>query len=161
MILRNLIAITQTSMKGMLAYLSIGQIRYVIIGIIVGDSNGEYTSMITYMLFYISMNLEIFVCIVLFGLRTGTDNIRDYTGLYTKDPFLPLSLVLRLLFLGGLPPLADFFGKLHLFWCKWQAGLYFLKEKNILFYNYPLKLIKKRWKLRCSRLHVKLMLENG
>ncbi|KAF1855121.1 hypothetical protein Lal_00044195 [Lupinus albus] len=87
MILGNLIAITQTSMKRMLAYSSIGQIGYVIIGIIVGDSNGGYASMITYMLFYISMNLGTFACIVSFGLRTGTDNIRDYAGLYTKDPF--------------------------------------------------------------------------
>lgn len=126
MILGNLIAITQTSMKRMLAYSSIGQIGYVIIGIIVGDANGGYASMITYMLFYISMNLGTFACIVLFGLRTGTDNIRDYAGLYTKDPFLALSLALCLLSLGGLPPLAGFFGKLHLFWCGWQAGLYFL-----------------------------------
>ena len=117
MILGNLIAITQTSMKRMLAYSSIGQIGYVIIGIIVGDSNGGYASMITYMLFYISMNLGTFACIVSFGLRTGTDNIRDYAGLYTKDPFLALSLALCLLSLGGLPPLAGFFGKLHLFWC--------------------------------------------
>ncbi|CAI8607214.1 unnamed protein product [Vicia faba] len=106
MILGNLIAITQTSMKRMLAYSSIGQIGYVIIGIIVGDSNGGYASMITYMLFYISMNIGTFACIVLFGLRTGTDNIRDYAGLYTKDPFLALSLALCLLSLGGLPPLA-------------------------------------------------------
>ncbi|XP_070054964.1 NAD(P)H-quinone oxidoreductase subunit 2 A, chloroplastic-like [Nicotiana tomentosiformis] len=126
MILGNLIAITQTSMKRMLAYSSIGQIGYVIIGIIVGDSNDGYASMITYMLFYISMNLGTFACIVLFGLRTGTDNIRDYAGLYTKDPFLALSLALCLLSLGGLPPLAGFFGKLYLFWCGWQAGLYFL-----------------------------------
>ncbi|GFQ01996.1 NAD(P)H-quinone oxidoreductase subunit 2 b chloroplastic [Phtheirospermum japonicum] len=62
--------------------------------------------MITYMLFYISMNLGTFACIVLFGLRTGTDNIRDYAGLYMKDPFLALSLALCLLSLGGLPPLA-------------------------------------------------------
>ncbi|KAL2223733.1 UNVERIFIED_CONTAM: NAD(P)H-quinone oxidoreductase subunit 2 A, chloroplastic [Sesamum indicum] len=106
MILGNIIAITQTSMKRMLAYSSIGQIGYVIIGIIVGDSNDGYASMITYMLFYISMNLGTFACIVLFGLRTGTDNIRDYAGLYTKDPFLALSLALCLLSLGGLPPLA-------------------------------------------------------
>jgi NADH:ubiquinone oxidoreductase subunit 4 (subunit M) len=125
MILGNLIAITQTSMKRMLAYSSIGQIGYVIIGIIVGDLNDGYASMITYMLFYISMNLGTFACIILFGLRTGTDNIRDYAGLYTKDPFLTLSLALCLLSLGGLPPLAGFFGKLYLFWCGWQAGLYF------------------------------------
>nr|YP_009473931.1 NADH-plastoquinone oxidoreductase subunit 2 [Flacourtia indica]YP_009473946.1 NADH-plastoquinone oxidoreductase subunit 2 [Flacourtia indica]YP_009726495.1 NADH-plastoquinone oxidoreductase subunit 2 [Flacourtia rukam]YP_009726509.1 NADH-plastoquinone oxidoreductase subunit 2 [Flacourtia rukam]YP_009742794.1 NADH-plastoquinone oxidoreductase subunit 2 [Flacourtia jangomas]YP_009742809.1 NADH-plastoquinone oxidoreductase subunit 2 [Flacourtia jangomas]YP_010266421.1 NADH-plastoquinone oxido len=146
MIVGNLIAITQTSMKRMLAYSSIGQIGYVIIGIIVGDSNGGYASMITYMLFYISMNLGTFACIVLFGLRTGTDNIRDYAGLYTKDPFLALSLTLCLLSLGGLPPLAGFFGKLHLFWCGWQAGLYFLVSigllTSVLSIYYYLKIIK-------------------
>nr|YP_010266811.1 NADH dehydrogenase subunit 2 [Triadica sebifera]YP_010266825.1 NADH dehydrogenase subunit 2 [Triadica sebifera]UIF92119.1 NADH dehydrogenase subunit 2 [Triadica sebifera]UIF92133.1 NADH dehydrogenase subunit 2 [Triadica sebifera] len=146
MIVGNLIAITQTSMKRMLAYSSIGQIGYVIIGIIVGDSNGGYASMITYMLFYISMNLGTFACIVLFGLRTGTDNIRDYAGLYTKDPFLALSLALCLLSLGGLPPLAGFFGKLHLFWCGWQAGLYFLVLigllTSVLSIYYYLKIIK-------------------
>nr|QXI85235.1 NADH-plastoquinone oxidoreductase subunit 2 [Sinogentiana striata]QXI85250.1 NADH-plastoquinone oxidoreductase subunit 2 [Sinogentiana striata] len=146
MILGNLIAITQTSMKRMLAYSSIGQIGYVIIGIIVGDSNGGYASMITYMLFYISMNLGTFACIVLFGLRTGTDNIRDYAGLYTKDPFLALSLALCLLSLGGLPPLAGFFGKLYLFWCGWRAGLYFLVLigllTSVVSIYYYLKVIK-------------------
>lgn len=146
MLLGNLIAITQTSMKRMLAYSSIGQIGYVIIGIIVGDSNGGYASMITYMLFYISMNLGTFACIVLFGLRTGTDNIRDYAGLYTKDPFLALSLALCLLSLGGLPPLAGFFGKLYLFWCGWQAGLYFLVSigliTSVVSIYYYLKIIK-------------------
>nr|YP_010173620.1 NADH dehydrogenase subunit 2 [Medicago arabica]QSJ48860.1 NADH dehydrogenase subunit 2 [Medicago arabica]UGK72969.1 NADH-plastoquinone oxidoreductase subunit 2 [Medicago arabica]UZC30244.1 NADH-plastoquinone oxidoreductase subunit 2 [Medicago arabica]UZC30320.1 NADH-plastoquinone oxidoreductase subunit 2 [Medicago arabica] len=146
MLLGNLIAITQTSMKRMLAYSSIGQIGYVIIGIIVGDSNGGYASMITYMLFYISMNLGTFACIVLFGLRTGTDNIRDYAGLYTKDPFLALSLALCLLSLGGLPPLAGFFGKLHLFWCGWQAGLYLLVSigliTSVVSIYYYLKIMK-------------------
>nr|YP_010988953.1 NADH-plastoquinone oxidoreductase subunit 2 [Leuzea carthamoides]YP_010988968.1 NADH-plastoquinone oxidoreductase subunit 2 [Leuzea carthamoides]WOR85555.1 NADH-plastoquinone oxidoreductase subunit 2 [Leuzea carthamoides]WOR85572.1 NADH-plastoquinone oxidoreductase subunit 2 [Leuzea carthamoides] len=146
MILGNLIAITQTSMKRMLAYSSIAQIGYVIIGIIVGDSNDGYASMITYMLFYISMNLGTFACIVLFGLRTGTENIRDYAGLYTKDPFLALSLALCLLSLGGLPPLAGFFGKLYLFWCGWQAGLYFLVLigllTSVVSIYYYLKIIK-------------------
>jgi NAD(P)H-quinone oxidoreductase subunit 2 len=146
MILGNLIAMTQTSMKRMLAYSSIGQIGYVIIGIIVGDSNDGYASMITYMLFYISMNLGAFACIVLFGLRTGTDHIRDYAGLYTKDPFLALSLALCLLSLGGLPPLAGFFGKLYLFWCGWQAGLYFLVFigllTSVVSIYYYLKIIK-------------------
>ncbi|CAN6445149.1 unnamed protein product [Victoria cruziana] len=145
MILGNLIAITQTSMKHMLAYSSIGQIGYVIIGIIVGDSNDGYASMITYMLFYISMNLGTFACIVLFGLRR-TDNIQDYAGLYTKDPFLALSSGLCLLSLGGIPPLAGFFGKFYLFWCGWQVGLYFLISIGLLMsivsIYYYLKIIK-------------------
>nr|UBX38510.1 NADH dehydrogenase subunit 2 [Cycas taiwaniana]UNV38276.1 NADH dehydrogenase subunit 2 [Cycas szechuanensis] len=146
MILGNLIAITQTSMKRMLAYSSMGQIGYIIIGIIAGDSKNGYASMITYMLFYIFMNLGTFACIVLFGLRTGTDNIRDYAGLYTKDPFSAFSLALCLLSLGGIPPLAGFFGKLYLFWCGWQAGSYLLVSigplMSVISIYYYIKIIK-------------------
>ena len=69
MILGNLIDITQASMKRMLAYSSIGKNGYVIIGKIVGDSNGGYASMITYLLLYIYMNLVTFACIVSFGFK--------------------------------------------------------------------------------------------
>ena len=58
-------------------------------------------------------------CIMLFGLRTRKENIRDYAELYTKDPFLALSFALCFLSLRGLPPLAGFFRKFHLFWCGW------------------------------------------
>nr|YP_009668122.1 NdhB [Plagiochila chinensis]QCW58898.1 NdhB [Plagiochila chinensis] len=125
MILGNLVAITQTSMKRMLAYSSISQMGYIIIGLIADNSNG-YSSMIIYIFFYIFMNLGTFGCVILFSLRTGTDNIRDYEGLYIKDPLLSISLTLCLLSLGGIPPLTGFFGKLYLFWCGWQVGLYFL-----------------------------------
>ncbi|XP_057862637.1 NAD(P)H-quinone oxidoreductase subunit 2 A, chloroplastic-like [Cryptomeria japonica] len=146
MILGNLIAITQTSIKRMLAYSSIGQIGYILIGIIDRDSNNGYASMITYMLLYIFMNLGTFACIVLFSLRTGTDNIQDYAGLYMKDPFSALSLSLCLLSLGGIPPLAGFFGKLYLFWCGWQAGSYLLVSiglfMSVISIYYYLKIIK-------------------
>nr|YP_009579035.1 NADH-plastoquinone oxidoreductase subunit 2 [Taxus floridana]QBK35031.1 NADH-plastoquinone oxidoreductase subunit 2 [Taxus floridana]QBK35521.1 NADH-plastoquinone oxidoreductase subunit 2 [Taxus floridana]QBK36015.1 NADH-plastoquinone oxidoreductase subunit 2 [Taxus floridana] len=146
MILGNLIAITQTSIKRMLAYSSIGQIGYILIGIIDRDSNNGYASMITYIIFYIFMNIGTFSCIVLFSLRTGTDNIRDYAGLYTKDPFSAFSLTLCLLSLAGIPPLAGFFGKLYLFWCGWQAGSYLLVSiglfMSVISIYYYLKIIK-------------------
>ena len=145
MILGNLVAITQTSMKRMLAYSSISQIGYLMIGIITGDFNG-YASMIVYLLFYIFMNLGTFACIILLGLRTGTDNIRDYSGLILKDPLLTFSLALCLLSLGGIPPLSGFFGKLYLFWCAWKAGLYFLVFiglfTSIISIYYYLKIVK-------------------
>jgi NAD(P)H-quinone oxidoreductase subunit 2 len=72
------------------------------------------------------MNLGAFLCITLFSLKTGTDEINEYSGLYQKDPFLTLCLSICLLSLGGLPPLAGFFGKLYLFWAGWQAGAYTL-----------------------------------
>nr|ATV96605.1 NADH dehydrogenase subunit 2 [Huperzia serrata f. longipetiolata] len=145
MILGNFIAITQTSMKRMLAYSSISQIGYIMIGIIAGNSNG-YTSVVTYMLFYIFMNLGTFACIILFSSRTGTDNIRDYAGLYLKDPLLASCFASCLLSLGGVPPLSGFFGKLYLFWCGWQAGPHSLVSiglfTSVISIYYYLKIIK-------------------
>nr|YP_010981694.1 NADH-plastoquinone oxidoreductase subunit 2 [Lygodium circinatum]UYR96067.1 NADH-plastoquinone oxidoreductase subunit 2 [Lygodium circinatum] len=124
MVSGNLIAVTQTSMKRMLAYSSISQMGYIMIGIIAADPENGYASMITYTFIHILMNLGTFACIISFGSRTGTDNIRDYAGLYMKDPVLTFSLVPRLLSLGGIPPPAGFFAKLYLFWHGWKAGSY-------------------------------------
>jgi NAD(P)H-quinone oxidoreductase subunit 2 len=123
MIFGNLIAATQTSMKRLLAYSSISQAGYLMIGLLYGQTIG-YTPIILYMLTYIFMNLGAFACIILIGLRTGTDQIRDYNGLYFKDPALTISLTICLLSLAGIPPFAGFFGKIYLFWCGWKAGLY-------------------------------------
>nr|YP_010386081.1 NADH dehydrogenase subunit 2 [Cosmarium blyttii]UPO65151.1 NADH dehydrogenase subunit 2 [Cosmarium blyttii] len=131
MVVGNLIAATQTSMKRMLAYSSISQAGYLLIAILVGDSDG-YASMITYLIIYAFMNLGAFACIVIFGLRTGTDQIRDYTGLYLKDPWLAFALSICLLSLAGMPPLAGFFGKLYLFWCGWKSGLYLLVYTGLI-----------------------------
>ncbi|WP_306798837.1 proton-conducting transporter transmembrane domain-containing protein, partial [Oceanobacillus saliphilus] len=80
MILGNLVAVTQRSVKRMLAYPSISQIGYIMIGVLAADSGNGYASMITYTFIYILMNLGTFARITPFGLRTGTDNIRDYAG---------------------------------------------------------------------------------
>nr|YP_010399875.1 NADH-plastoquinone oxidoreductase subunit B [Nowellia curvifolia]UQM88641.1 NADH-plastoquinone oxidoreductase subunit B [Nowellia curvifolia] len=145
MILGNLVAITQTNIKRMLAYSSISQVGYIMIGLITNNLDG-YNSMIIYTFFYIFMNLGTFACVILFSLRTGTDNIRDYEGLYKKDPLLSISLTICLLSLGGIPPLTGFFGKLYLFWCGRKTGLYFLVMTalitSIISIYYYLKIIK-------------------
>ncbi|MGY6529030.1 MAG: NAD(P)H-quinone oxidoreductase subunit N [Cyanobacterium sp.] len=123
MVLGNVVALAQTSMKRMLAYSSIGQAGFVMIGL-VADSQAGYSSMIFYLFIYLFMNLGAFTCVILFALRTGTDKISDYAGLYQKDPLLTLGLSLCLLSLGGIPPLAGFFGKIYIFWAGWQSGLY-------------------------------------
>lgn len=125
MVLGNIVALAQTSMKRLLAYSSIGQAGFVMIGLIAGTDVG-YASMIFYLLVYLFMNLGGFACVILFSLRTGTDQISEYAGLYQKDPLITLCLSICLLSLGGIPPLAGFFGKLYLFWAGWQAGLYSL-----------------------------------
>jgi len=123
MILGNVVALAQTGMKRMLAYSSIAQAGFVMIGLIAGTEAG-YSSMVFYLLIYLFMNLGGFICVILFSLRTGTDQISEYSGLYQKDPLLTLCLSICLLSLGGIPPLAGFFGKIYLFWAGWQAGLY-------------------------------------
>jgi len=123
MVLGNVVALAQTSMKRLLAYSSIGQAGFVMIGLVVGTDTG-YASMVFYLLVYLLMNLGGFACIILFSLRTGSDEITEYSGLYQKDPLLTLALSVCLLSLGGIPPLAGFFGKIYLFWAGWQAGAY-------------------------------------
>ncbi len=123
MVLGNVVALAQTSMKRMLAYSSIAQAGFVIIGLIAGTDAG-YSSMIFYLLIYLFMNLGAFTCVILFSLRTGTVQISEYAGLYQKDPLLTLGLSVCLLSLGGIPPFAGFFGKIYLFWAGWQAGIY-------------------------------------
>src|SRR4028119_1915964 len=125
MVLGNVVALAQTSMKRLLAYSSIGQAGFVMIGLVTGTEAG-YSSMVFYLLIYLFMNLGGFTCVILFSLRTGTDQISEYAGLYQKDPLLTLGLSICLLSLGGIPPLAGFFGKIYLFWAGWQSGQYWL-----------------------------------
>ncbi|HEY9872230.1 MAG TPA: NAD(P)H-quinone oxidoreductase subunit N [Candidatus Obscuribacterales bacterium] len=131
MVLGNVVALTQTSMKRLLAYSSIAQAGFVMIGLITNTDAG-YASMVFYLLVYLFMNLGGFTCVILFTLRTGTDQISEYSGLYQKDPLLTLCLSICLLSLGGIPPLAGFFGKIYLFWAGWRSGAYGLVLLGLL-----------------------------
>jgi NAD(P)H-quinone oxidoreductase subunit 2 len=125
MVLGNVVALAQTSMKRMLAYSSIGQAGFVMIGLVCGTEEG-FASMVLYMAAYLFMNLGAFACIILFSLRTGSDRISDYAGLYQKDPLITLGLSLCLLSLGGIPPMLGFFGKIYLFFAGWADHQYLL-----------------------------------
>ncbi|WP_309737781.1 NAD(P)H-quinone oxidoreductase subunit N, partial [Chamaesiphon sp. OTE_20_metabat_361] len=80
MVLGNVVALAQTSMKRMLGYSSIAQAGFVMIGMVIGTETG-YASMVFYLFVYLFMNLGAFACVILFTLRTGTDRISDYAGL--------------------------------------------------------------------------------
>jgi NAD(P)H-quinone oxidoreductase subunit 2 len=125
MVLGNVVALAQTSMKRMLAYSSIGQAGFVMIGLVCGTEDG-FSAMVLYMAAYLFMNLGAFACIILFSLRTGSDRIADYAGLYQKDPLITLGLSLCLLSLGGIPPMLGFFGKIYLFFAGWADHQYLL-----------------------------------
>jgi NAD(P)H-quinone oxidoreductase subunit 2 len=125
MVLGNIVALAQTSMKRMLAYSSIGQAGFVMIGLVCGTEDG-FAAMVLYMAAYLFMNLGAFACIILFSLRTGSDRISDYAGLYQKDPLITLGLSLCLLSLGGIPPMLGFFAKIYLFFAGWADHQYLL-----------------------------------
>ncbi|MFM7229156.1 MAG: NAD(P)H-quinone oxidoreductase subunit N [Cyanobacteriota bacterium] len=131
MTLGNVVALAQTSMKRMLAYSSIGQAGFVMIGLVCGTQEG-FSAMVLYMAAYLFMNLGAFACITLFSLRTGSDRISDYAGLYQKDPLITLALSLCLLSLGGIPPMLGFFGKIYLFFAGWADGQYLLVVVGLL-----------------------------
>ncbi len=115
MIMGNLIALAQTSVKRMLAYSSIAHVGYILIGMISGTQQG-LAAMMFYIIVYGFMNLGAFAGAILFANETGSDNIDDFAGLIKKRPYLALLMSVCLLNLAGLPiPPAGFFAKLFIF----------------------------------------------
>ncbi|MDP2942496.1 MAG: NADH-quinone oxidoreductase subunit N [Candidatus Omnitrophota bacterium] len=110
----NLIAISQDNIKRMLGYSSIAQAGYILIGFAVGTPLGVEGSLL-YILAYVLMNLGAFGCVVLVSNSIKSDEIKDYAGLYKKDPAIAFMLTLFLLSLAGIPPLAGFLGKFLVF----------------------------------------------
>ncbi len=115
MTLGNLLAITQSSVKRMLAYSSIAHAGYLLIAFVVGEEWGGLPLMF-YLLAYSFMTLGAFAVIT--GL-TDKDHPRetysDFAGLGFKRPFLAMAMALFMLSLAGFPPLAGFTGKFYMF----------------------------------------------
>ena len=131
MSLGNVVALAQKSMKRMLAYSSIGQAGFVMNGLVSGTEDG-FAAMVLYMAAYLFMNLGAFACVILFSIRTGSDQISDYAGLYQKDQLITLGLSLCLLSLGGIPPMLGFFGKIYLFFAGWADEQYLLVSVGLV-----------------------------
>lgn len=110
----NLIAISQDNIKRMLGYSSIAQAGYILIGFAVGTPRGVEGALF-YILAYVLMNLGAFGCVVLISNSIKSDRIKDYAGLYKKDPAIAFMLAIFLLSLAGIPPLAGFLGKFLVF----------------------------------------------
>ncbi len=118
----NLLALTQTNIKRLLAYSSIAQAGYVLIGVAAVTTWGV-ASVVFYLGIYVLSNLAAFATIVLVANKVGSDEIKDYAALSRRSPYLGLAMLLALLSLGGIPPLAGFVGKLYLFQAAMQEEL--------------------------------------
>jgi len=123
--LGNLFALRQQNLKRFLAFSSIAQAGFILLGII-GQSQLGMTTVIYFILVYIFSNLAAFGVVAIISNRTGKETINDYDGLYRTNPNLSLVMMLALFSLAGIPPLAGFFGKFFLFAAAAKQGYYIL-----------------------------------
>ena len=126
MTLGNVVALRQSNIKRLLAYSSIAQAGYTLIGVAAlqgADDSLAVASVSFYMFMYIFTNLLVFGGVILFISATDTEEISDMAGLNRRSPWLALFITIGLLSLGGIPPAAGFFGKFFLFQAAVNANL--------------------------------------
>ncbi|MBL7922559.1 MAG: NADH-quinone oxidoreductase subunit N [Bacteroidia bacterium] len=121
----NLFALRQQNMKRFLAFSSIAQVGFILIGITSGSQEGE-ASVVYFLLIYLFSNLGAFGVVNLVSSVSGRENINDYKGFYKSNPALSWILTLSLFSLAGVPPTAGFFGKLFLLTAGASTGNYLL-----------------------------------
>ncbi len=125
MFIGNLFAIRQQNMKRFLAFSSIAQAGFILLGLIAGTQLGA-TTVVYFVMIYIFSNLAAFGVVQSISLKTGKENMADYEGLYRTNPKLSLVMLLALFSLAGIPPVAGFFGKFFLFTAAASEGYYLL-----------------------------------
>jgi NADH-quinone oxidoreductase subunit N len=113
MVIGNLFAIRQNNLKRLLAFSSISQVGFILVGIS-GSSQAGSASVIYFLFIYILSNLGAFGVVAFISALTGKESIDDYKGLYTTNPLLSWVLAIALFSLAGIPPTAGFFGKFFL-----------------------------------------------
>ena len=110
----NLFAIRQRNLKRFLAFSSISQAGYIMLGVIAANAVGM-ASMMYYILVYIFSNLAAFGVIAVIERCTGKVTTDDYNGLFKTNPWLAFVMMLAMFSLGGIPPFAGFFSKFFIF----------------------------------------------
>jgi len=140
--LGNVVAIVQTNIKRMLAYSSIANAGYALIGAVVAghvsaDRSAQtfgLSSVMLYLVVYSFMTLGAFAVIAM--LRKGGvegDEIEDYAGLAKRQPVAAFLMLAFMASLAGIPPTAGFIGKLYLFMAAVKADLAWLAVVGVLF----------------------------
>ena len=121
----NIVALSQTNIKRLIAYSSIAQAGYILMGIATFSDLG-IEAVIVYAVAYAFTNLGLFVVVVATSEKVGSDEIQDYAGLAQRSPLLAGSMLVFFLSLAGIPPMAGFIGKYLVFAAVIQEGYYVL-----------------------------------
>jgi len=123
MIVGNVAAVLQNNIKRMLAYSSIAQVGYILIGFVAASELG-LSSISLYIFAYLFANMGAFAVVIAISDKLNSEEIKDYAGVSRKAPFLAISLTIFLLSLAGIPPLAGFIAKYRVFMAAMQTGGY-------------------------------------
>ncbi|MGI6219440.1 MAG: NADH-quinone oxidoreductase subunit N [Bacteroidaceae bacterium] len=121
----NLFALRQQDLKRFMAFSSISQAGYIMLGVIGGNALGM-TSLVYYVLVYVVANLAIFGIINVVEQKSGKKEINEYNGFYQTNPKLTFVMTLALFSLGGIPPFAGFFSKFFIFAAAVEKGYVWL-----------------------------------
>jgi len=124
MVVGNLFALRQQNIKRFLAFSSIAQVGFILLGISSQSIEG-ISSVVYFVLIYVFSNLAAFGVAGAISQSYGKELIEDYKGLYQTNPFISWVLALSLFSLAGIPPTAGFFGKLFLITAGASKGNYF------------------------------------
>jgi len=127
----NLLAISQTNVKRLLAYSSIAHAGYAMIGLVSFTQLGA-TSVVFYLAAYIVTNLLAFGIVMAFSRITGLENIEDYAGMSRRNPWLGLMMLAAFLSLSGMPPFGGFVAKVFVFAAGMEANYVWLVIVGIL-----------------------------
>jgi NADH-quinone oxidoreductase subunit N len=125
MVIGNLFAIRQNNLKRLLAFSSIAQVGFILVGI-TGSSQLGSASVIYFVLIYVFSNLGAFGVIGAVSALTEKETLQQYKGMYAENPLLAWALAISLFSLAGIPPTAGFFGKFFLLMAGAGKGNYFL-----------------------------------
>ena len=121
----NIFAIRQQNLKRLMAFSSISQAGYIMLGIIGGTAQGM-TALVYYVLVYAAANLGVFAVITIVALRSQKFTLEDYAGLYKTNPKMAFLMTISLFSLAGIPPFAGFFSKFFIFMAAFEAGFHLL-----------------------------------
>ena len=125
MTLGNLVAAVQTNVKRMMAYSSIAQVGYILVGVTTSLASNQpagNSAVLFFIFVYALTNLGAFSGIIALANATGGERIDDFRGLAKRAPLLSLGTALCLLSLGGIPPMAGFVSKVFIFTAAWGQG---------------------------------------
>ena len=127
----NLLALPQTNIKRLIAFSSVSHAGYALIGVVALTQLGA-ASVVFYLAAYIATNLLAFGIVMAFSRVTGLEDLKDYSGMSRRSPWLALMMLAAFLSLAGMPPFAGFVAKVFVFAAGIQAGYIWLVIIGIL-----------------------------